>query len=94
MLIPEADYLRQEKKLLDELENSVAEKIMFAIEKGRTSIVLELTYDDGDLTYHGKNKDKITELLEKKGYELELIPRKVLSGGLETYPEKLLVDWS
>lgn len=94
MELPDASFLRQQAIDLEELETSLAKRITKALEKGLKSIQLDLTYDDGTLTYFGANKDKIVSLLESKNYKVEIIPEKVLSGGFENYPEQLRIDWS
>lgn len=94
MNLPDAAFLRQQAIELEELETSLAKRITKALEKDLKSIQLDLTYEDGSLTYFGANKDKTISLLESKNYKVEIIPEKVLSGGFEKYPEQLRIDWS
>ena len=92
--IPDANDLRKKAKELEGLEDAIAKHIIKAVDEGSNQLKLNLSYDDGDLNYFGKNKEMMISLLESKNYEVELIPRTILSGGFETYPEGLRIDWS
>lgn len=95
MEIPLAESLRIAAKNKLELEKSLAKHITEAFEAGKTSVILPTCFDDGELNYHGKNKDEIHKMLKARGYVVTIRHGKVLDGGLGTkIPEALIIDWS